>query len=54
MKAASFTVERGGALFVFVDAYDARVLDWLEPTLARRSARHLFVVIPPPVVPFGA
>jgi hypothetical protein len=54
LRSASFTVERGGALFVFADAYDTRILDWLERTLARRSARHLFVVIHPPVVPFGA
>jgi hypothetical protein len=54
LPSASYTIERAGALFVFVDAYDKQCLDWLERTLARRSARHLFVVIHPPVVPFGA
>ena len=54
LRSSSYTVERGGALFVFVDAYDRQVLDWLERTLAARTARHVFVVIHPPVVPFGA
>jgi hypothetical protein len=54
LPSASYTVERGGALFVFLDAYDRKGLEWLERTLAGRSARHLFVVVHPPVVPFGA
>jgi hypothetical protein len=54
LSSASFTVERAGALFAFLDAYDPHCLEWLEQTLARRSARHLFVVVHPPVVPFGA
>jgi hypothetical protein len=51
---ASFTVEEGGALFAFLDAYDRDALGWLERTLSARTARHLFVLLHPPVVPFGA
>lgn len=54
LKSASYTVQRGNALFAFVDAYDRSSLDWLERTVEGRTARHLFVVIHPPVVPFGA
>jgi hypothetical protein len=51
---ASFTIEEGDGLFAFLDAYDRGALDWLERTLAARTARHLFVLLHPPVVPFGA
>jgi 3',5'-cyclic AMP phosphodiesterase CpdA len=51
---ASFTIEEGAGLFVFLDAYDREALGWLERTLAARKARHLFVLLHPPVVPFGA
>lgn len=54
LKSASYTVQQGAALFAFVDAYDRTSLDWLERTLEGRTAKHLFVVIHPPVVPFGA
>ena len=40
--------------FCFFDAYDKESLPWLEAELARRTARHCFVVIHPPVVPYGA
>jgi hypothetical protein len=54
LSAANYTVEHGGALFCFFDAYDPQSLDWLEAALARRTARHCFVVVHPPVVPYGA
>ena len=54
LETASFAYEQGDALFAFFDAYDPRSLDWLEQTLATRRARHVFVLIHPPVVPIGA
>ncbi|MBX6316116.1 MAG: metallophosphoesterase [Isosphaeraceae bacterium] len=54
LEAASFVIERGEALFAFLDAYDPGALDWLERTLAAQSARLVFVLLHPPVVPFGA
>jgi hypothetical protein len=54
LEGAAYTLEHGGALFCFFDAYDKASLDWLEAALARRTARHCFVVIHPPVVPYGA
>ncbi|MBI5773253.1 MAG: metallophosphoesterase [Verrucomicrobia bacterium] len=54
LKSARYTVEHGGALFCFFDAYDSESLPWLEAVLAKRTARHCFVVIHPPVVPYGA
>lgn len=54
IKSAHYTVERNGALFCFFDAYDDESLAWLEAMLARRTARHCFVIIHPPVVPYGA
>jgi UDP-2,3-diacylglucosamine pyrophosphatase LpxH len=52
--AAYYAFEHGGALLCFFDAYDKESLAWLEATLARRTARHCFVIIHPPVVPYGA
>ena len=54
LATARYRVEYGNALFCFFDAYDKESLDWLEATLAQRTARHCFVVIHPPVVPYGA
>ncbi|MDR3405759.1 MAG: metallophosphoesterase [Chthoniobacter sp.] len=54
VSANNYTIEHGGALFCFFDAYEAQSLEWLEAALARRTARHCFVVIHPPVVPYGA
>jgi hypothetical protein len=54
LDAACYTIEHGGALFCFSDAYDKASLDWLDAALARRTARHCFVLIHPPVVPYGA
>lgn len=51
---ACYTIERGEALFCFFDAYDKESLAWLEGALAKRTARHCFVIIHPPVVPYGA
>lgn len=51
---AHYRVEYGNALFCFFDAYAKESLGWLEAVLARRTARHCFVVIHPPVVPYGA
>jgi len=49
-----YAVEHGDALFCFFDAYSKQSLDWLDATLARRTARHCFVIVHPPVVPYGA
>ena len=49
-----FAIEHCDAQFCFFDAYDNASLDWLEATLARRTARRCFVIVHPPVVPYGA
>ncbi len=55
LEAAFYAFEQGNALIVFFDAYDhPRALDWLEATLRRRTARHVFFFSHPPVVPYGA
>ncbi|MDZ4853050.1 MAG: metallophosphoesterase [Pirellulaceae bacterium] len=54
LKRASYAVQHRDALFCFYDAYDRESLEWLEATLAKRTSRHCFVVIHPPVVPYGA
>jgi hypothetical protein len=36
------------------DAYDKESLGWLEAALAQRTGQHCFVVLHPPVVPYGA
>lgn len=51
---AHFSFEHGEALFAFFDAYDDASLAWLETTFAATKARHIFVLIHPPVVPYGA
>jgi UDP-2,3-diacylglucosamine pyrophosphatase LpxH len=51
---ARYTVQHGPAQFYFFDAYDKQSLDWLEAALATRNAQHCFVVIHPPVIPYGA
>ncbi len=51
---ACYAIQHGNALFCFFDAYDRESLEWLEATLAKRTARHCFVVVHPPVVPYGA
>ncbi len=51
---ACCTVEHRDALFCFFDAYHNESLGWLEAALAKRTARHCFIVLHPPVVPYGA
>jgi hypothetical protein len=52
---AFFSVENGNAQFAFFDAYQtAASLEWFEAVAAKRTAEHLFVVVHPPVVPYGA
>ncbi len=51
---ANHTLTYGEAQFAFFDAYDKTSLEWLESVAAKRTARHLFVIIHPPVVPYGA
>jgi hypothetical protein len=54
LRSASYAVTEGDSQFLFFDAYRPESLDWLEKTLERRAAKHVFVVIHPPVVPTGA
>ena len=54
LSTARYRIEYGNALFCFFDAYDKESLPWLEAELARRTARHCFVILHPPVVPYGA
>jgi hypothetical protein len=51
---ARYVVRQGPAQFYFFDAYDKQSLEWLEAALATRQAQHCFVVIHPPVIPYGA
>ena len=52
--AGSWSMRQGDAQFLFFDAYSPESLAWLERTAEKRDARHLIVVIHPPVVPYGA
>jgi hypothetical protein len=55
VKSARYTVDRGNAQFAFFDAYEsAASLEWFEAVAAKRTAEHFFVVVHPPVVPYGA
>ncbi len=55
LTTGSYAVACGNALFAFLDAYEtARSLEWLEAVAARRTAEHCFVVVHPPIVPYGA
>jgi hypothetical protein len=55
VRTGSYSVECGNAQFAFFDAYEsARSLEWFEAVAARRTAEHLFVLVHPPVVPYGA
>lgn len=51
---ANHTLTYGDAQFAFFDAYDKSSLEWLESLASKRTAEHLFVIIHPPVVPYGA
>jgi UDP-2,3-diacylglucosamine pyrophosphatase LpxH len=57
LTAQPFSERRGDCLFAYFDSYQTaeKSLEWLEATLAARGdARQVFVVIHPPVVPYGA
>ncbi|HVJ69592.1 MAG TPA: metallophosphoesterase [Caulifigura sp.] len=54
LNSANYAVQHHDSLFCSFDAYDKSSLDWLESALAKRTARHCFVAIHPPVVPYGA
>lgn len=54
VDSACFSFERGDTLFCFFDAYDKESLPWLEAALAARTQRHCFLVLHPPVIPYGA
>lgn len=54
ITSASYSIQHRDALFCFFDAYDKESLDALEAMLAKRTARHCFAIIHPPVVPYGA
>lgn len=49
-----YTVQRGPVEFAFFDAYDPESLDWFEGVTDHRTAPHLFAIIHPPVIPYGA
>ena len=51
---ANYTLTHGPAQYVFFDAYDRGSLAWLEAVAEKRTAPHLFVVVHPPIVPYGA
>lgn len=51
---SNYSATVGNALFLFYDAYRPGALDWLEKALENRIARHVFLVIHPPVVPYNA
>jgi UDP-2,3-diacylglucosamine pyrophosphatase LpxH len=51
---ANYITRHGDCLFVWYDAYHRGSLGWLEATLKKRTEKHLFVMIHPPVVPYGA
>ncbi len=55
VTSGSYAVGCGSAQFAFFDAYEAtKSLDWFEALAAKRTAEHLFVVVHPPVVQYGA
>ncbi len=51
---SNHTICYNDAQFVFFDAYDKESLDWLQSIAEKRSAKNLFLVAHPPVVPYGA
>src|SRR5205823_6431932 len=54
MTSANYALRHGNSRFCFFDAYDKSSLDWLEAALAKRIEENCFVIIHPPVVPYGA
>lgn len=51
---ANHAMTCGDAQFAFFDAYDKTSLEWLAAMAAKRTSKHLFAIIHPPVVPYGA
>jgi len=50
-----YIVDHANAQWAFFDAYDPTAsLEWFEAVAARRTAEHFFLVVHPPVVPYGA
>ena len=54
VRTGCYTVGCDHAQFAFFDAYESGSLEWFEAVAARRTAEHFFVVVHPPVVPYGA
>ncbi len=54
VRTGCYVVACDHAEFAFFDAYESGSLEWFEAVAARRSAEHFFVVVHPPVVPYGA
>lgn len=54
VNSSNYAFRYQNALFCCFDAYVENSLTWLEETLRLNPARHVFVVIHPPVVPYGA
>lgn len=54
VRSANHELEFGNAHFAFFDAYDRQSLEWFEAVATRRTADHLFMIVHPPVVPYGA
>jgi hypothetical protein len=52
---ACLALSYGPDWFLFADAYEpAHTLAWLQRVLAKRTARHVFLLVHPPLVPYGA
>jgi hypothetical protein len=51
---ANLMLRHPQADFIFFDAYDKTSLEWLVAAVAERRAPHMFFVVHPPVVPYGA
>jgi hypothetical protein len=50
-----YIVDYANTQFVVFDAYEpTKSLEWFEAVAGRRSAEHFFLVVHPPVVPYGA
>jgi hypothetical protein len=51
---ANLMLQHPQADFIFFDAYDKTSLEWLVAAVTEHRAPHLFFVVHPPVVPYGA
>jgi hypothetical protein len=55
VSSGRYIVDHANSQFAFFDAYEPTAsLEWLEAVAARRTAEHFFVIVHPPVVPYGA